>query len=160
MADDNTSQPYVEKVHMYDILKNLYNDVTSYATNLTRWILTNSNLVEQLKLEITQNKVIQYLLRNNYAVSQKLSQEIRTQINGNPLTRQGGMQISQAQKKKSMISSGITRLAVIKLMWDTTAGRAAMLVITRIIKKQWRRVTWWEDARGTNTGSRTNDGVG
>ena len=59
-----------------------------------------------------------------------------------------------------MIRSGIAVLAVTKLIWAITAGRAALLVTEKIIIRQQRGVTRWEAVRGTNIGRQTNDGVG
>ena len=51
-----------------------------------------------------------------------------------------------------MIRSGIAVLAVTKLIWAITAGRAALLVTEKIIIRQQRGVTRWEAVRGTNIG--------
>ena len=62
MADDTTDEPHVEEAHMADSLNNLVNAVTSDATKLTNLTFSNANLVEQLKVGLSQNKVIIDLL--------------------------------------------------------------------------------------------------
>ena len=63
MVDDTTDQTHVEESHMADSLNNPSNAITSYTTNLTNIKLTNNNLEEKIKVEISQNKVLTDLLR-------------------------------------------------------------------------------------------------
>ena len=65
MADDTTDEPHVEEAHMADSLNNLVNAVTSDATKLTNLTFSNANLVEQLKVGLSQNKVLADLLSKN-----------------------------------------------------------------------------------------------
>ena len=65
MTDDATYHPHVEEAHMVNALKNLVNAITSDASNLANLALTNTNLVEQLNLELDQNKVLTDLLSTN-----------------------------------------------------------------------------------------------
>ena len=116
MADDNTDHSHVEEEHMADALNKLANTITSDATNLTNLTLTNTNMVEQIKVAQPQNKVLTYLPRKKYSVSQQLTQKTRTHINGNAPTRQGGVKIAQAHNKNNMIRSSIYGLMGINLM--------------------------------------------
>ena len=59
-----------------------------------------------------------------------------------------------------MIRSGIYGITGIKLMWATTSVSAALIISTRIIRKQQHGVKFWESSRETKIGNRTNDGVG
>ena len=43
-------------------LNNLANSATSYATNLTNSTTENAKMGEQIKVELSQNKVLTYLL--------------------------------------------------------------------------------------------------
>ena len=51
-----------------------------------------------------------------------------------------------------MTRSGFSGLMGIKFIWYTTAGRAALIVTTRIIIKQQSGVTQWEAVRGNKIG--------
>ena len=66
MVHDNIYQPHMEESQTADTLNNLANAVTSYATKLTNLTTTNTNLAEQLKLALSQNKVLPELPRKIY----------------------------------------------------------------------------------------------
>ena len=55
-------QPHVKEANMDDALKNLANGITSYATNLTNLKTANAKLSVQLKVELSQNKVLTELI--------------------------------------------------------------------------------------------------
>ena len=54
---------------------------------------------------------------------------------------------------------GIFELTDIKFKWATTAGRVALLISTKVIRKQIIGETRWEAERRTNIGFWKNDGV-
>ena len=56
MVDETIDQPYVEEEQISDALKNLTNDVTSDAIKLTNLTTDNSNIAEQIKVALYQNK--------------------------------------------------------------------------------------------------------
>ena len=52
----------MEESHVANALNNFSNTITSDATNLTNLTFTNAKLVEQLKVALSQNKVLTELL--------------------------------------------------------------------------------------------------
>ena len=58
VADDTIDHPRVEESQMTDALNNLANADAADATNLTSLRFTNENLAEQLKVALSQNKVL------------------------------------------------------------------------------------------------------
>ena len=60
----------MEEAHTVNALNNLANALTSDTHNFTNLTMTNANLEEQLKAELSQNKALTYLLRKKiYSVA-------------------------------------------------------------------------------------------
>ena len=94
MADNTTNQTHVEESHIANALNNLAHAVTSDTTNQTKWTFDKWKSGGTTQGGTSPKQGANRLTEKKYALSQQLSKKTRTQINGNALTRQGGVVIA------------------------------------------------------------------